>query len=85
VSGVCSAPSSLSRVPSGHQALPVKDSWYSERTQHPAVLTAPASYPVIAVCQTCHQRIRLAVPTQMEWTRVPGGQEPGVRGGAESA
>lgn len=54
-----------------HQAVPVKDSWYSERTQHPANLLAEFAYPVIAVCQVCHGRIRLAERAQMEWAHVP--------------
>jgi hypothetical protein len=76
VSALYSAPSSLSHVPDGHQATPVKGNCYEERSQHPANLKALASYPVIAVCQTCHGRIRLAEPLQMEWTHVPGDQEP---------
>lgn len=52
----------------GHQAMPVKDSWYSERSQRPADLLDGASYPVIAECQRCHGRIRLAGKSQMEWT-----------------
>ena len=54
----------------GHLAEPVKGSWYEERSQHPANLLAPASYPVIAVCDRCHGRIRLAEKRQMEWTHV---------------
>jgi len=59
----------------GHQALPVKDSWYEERTQHPANLKNDVSYPVIAVCKTCYGRIRLAQKAQMEWQHVPEGEQ----------
>lgn len=54
----------------GHIATPVKDSWYEESSQHPANLKSEASYPVIAVCQTCCVRIRLAEKSQMEWVHV---------------
>jgi hypothetical protein len=66
-----STPHTFPKAVDGHQALPVKDSWYEERSQHPANLKAPASYPVIAVCKRCHGRIRLSGPLQMEWTHVP--------------
>lgn len=67
---------SLPDIPDGtHQANPVKDSWYSERTQHVANLKAEGSYPVIAVCTRCHRRIRLAHYRQMEWAHVPAGPE----------
>jgi hypothetical protein len=65
-----SAPVTLPKIPGDHQALPVADSWYEEGTLHPANLKAVASYPVIAVCKKCHERIRLAVKTQMEWVHV---------------
>jgi hypothetical protein len=55
----------------GHQAAPVKDSWYSEKTQLPANLKAENHYPVVAVCQVCHGRIRLAELRQMEWVHMP--------------
>lgn len=55
----------------GHIATPVKDSWYEERTQLPASLIREASYPVVALCQACSQRIRLAEKNQMEWVHVP--------------
>lgn len=73
----------LARAGDGHQAMPVRDSWYEERTQHPANMKATASYPVVAVCRRCHGRIRLAAPAQAEWSHVTAG--PGVRGTAESA
>lgn len=59
------------KTPGTHQADPVKGSWYSERTQHPANLLADFDYPVIAVCGTCQGRIRLRVKMQMEWEHVP--------------
>lgn len=62
---------SLSKVTGTHEALPIKDSWYEERTLHPANLKNAFCYPVIAVCQRCHVRIRLARLTQMEWTHAP--------------
>jgi hypothetical protein len=83
VSGFHSAPSSIPFVLDGHQALPVEGSWYEERSQHPANLKAPASYPVIAVCQRCGGRIRLAQLLQMEWTHVPAGPAPEVRQSGE--
>lgn len=58
----------------GHIATPVRDSWYNERTQHPANLKNDFDYPIIAVCQTCNGRIRLAVLQQMEWVHVRGEQ-----------
>jgi hypothetical protein len=36
-------------------------------TQHPARPLNELSYPVIAVCQRCRSRIRLAQRIQMEW------------------
>jgi len=57
----------LPKVTGSHEATPVKDSWYSERTQHPANLLADFDYPVIAVCETCHGRIRLDFKIQMQW------------------
>ena len=71
-----SAAISVPYVLDGHQAMPVEGSWYSERSQHPANLKAEFDYPVIAVCQRCGGRIRLAQLLQMEWTHVPGGPEP---------
>lgn len=55
----------------GHDALPVQDSWYEERTALPANLRSETSYPVIAVCKTCSGRIRLWTKNQMEWAHVP--------------
>lgn len=55
----------------GHQATPVKDSWYEERTALPANLLNEMSYPVIAVCQRCSGRIRLRTKNQYEWAHVP--------------
>jgi hypothetical protein len=67
---------SLSDVPDGgHQATPVKDSWYSEKTLQVANLKAEGAYPVIAVCQRCSGRIRLAHYRQMEWRHVPADPE----------
>jgi hypothetical protein len=66
-----SVPATIPKVTEEHQALPVKDSWYCERTQHPARLRCEFDYPVIAVCKTCNGRIRLAERAQMEWTHVP--------------
>lgn len=66
----------LAQAGDGHRPMPVDDSWYEERSQHPANLKAPASYPVVAVCQTCHGRIRLAELLQVEWTHVPARPEP---------
>lgn len=74
---------SASNAPDGHQAMPIADSWYEERTLHVANLKAQGSYPVIAVCQRCHRRIRLARLAQMEWAHVP--VEPAIRGTAETA
>ena len=63
------------KVPEGgHQALPVADSCYSEKTQLPANLQNEVSYPVIAVCSACHGRIRLAQMVQMEWVHVPASE-----------
>lgn len=62
----------MPKYPDGtHSADPVKDSWYSEQTQHPANLLADFDYPIIAVCATCGGRIRLARKLQMEWAHVP--------------
>lgn len=70
-----SLPVTLPKVAGDHEAVPVKDSWYEEQSLHPANLRAVASYPVIAVCKTCHGRIRLADKRQMEWVHVPGGAD----------
>jgi hypothetical protein len=59
----------------GHMATPVQDSCYSERTSLRANLRSEACYPIIAVCKTCHGRIRLAFLQQMEWAHVPAEQE----------
>lgn len=72
MSGFYSVPGSVPHVLDEHQGLPVEGSCYEERSQHPANLKAEGSYPVIAVCQTCSGRIRLAQRLQMEWTHVPG-------------
>jgi hypothetical protein len=61
----------LPKVPGGHQALPVPGSCYEEGTSLPANLRAEGSYPVIAVCKRCHERIRLDDKRQMEWAHVP--------------
>jgi hypothetical protein len=74
----------LSHVPGSHQALPVGDSWYNERTQHPANLLSEFDYPVIAVCTRRSGRIRLARKTQMEWVHVSA-EQPGARSTAEGA
>jgi hypothetical protein len=71
VSGFYSVPGTIPRLPGAHQALPIEDSWYEERTQHPANLKAVASYPVTAVCKVCHRRIKLAEIRQMDWAHVP--------------
>jgi hypothetical protein len=42
-----------------HEIVPIKDSSYSERTQHPANLMDHGHYPVLAVCRECSGRIRL--------------------------
>jgi len=60
-------------VTSGHQATPIEGSWYEEQSTWPANLRAMASYPVIAVCQRCHGRIRRAEIGEAEWAHVPGG------------
>lgn len=62
----------IPKATGGHTATPIHDSWYNEKTQHPANLRNDFDYPVIAVCKTCHGRIRLAVLQQMEWVHVPG-------------
>lgn len=62
----------------GHRAVPVEDSWYCERSTWPANLKAVASYPVIAVCEGCHGRIRRAEPGQADWSHVPAGAEAEV-------
>lgn len=59
------------KVLDDHQATPVKDSWYEEKTQHVANLVSEMSYPVIALCERCYGRIRLATKNQMEWVHVP--------------
>jgi hypothetical protein len=68
----------IPKVPGGgHQALPVKDSWYEERSQHPANLLSDMAYPIIAVCQRCFGRIRLATKNQMEWVHLPTDETQG--------
>jgi len=74
---------SASNSPDGHRAMPIADSWYEEDTQHQANLKAYSSYPVIALCQRYHGRIRLARMTQMEWAHVPS--TPEIRGTTETA
>lgn len=69
MTAVQAQPATKPGVPGAHQAVPVEDSWYEERSQHPANLKAPASYPVIAVCHGCHGRIRRAGPGR-EWAHV---------------
>lgn len=54
-----------------HEAAPVAESWYEERTQHPANLRNSYAYPVIAVCTSCGCRIRLEHIGQLEWRHVP--------------
>ena len=69
-----------------HQALPVRDSCYSERTGQAADLLAASDHPVAAECQQCHGRIRLSRLRQMERRHdltapaPPAGDTPG--GGA---
>jgi hypothetical protein len=60
--------------PGGHQALPVRGSYRSERTGQPAVLTDDGAYPVTAECKTCHGRIRLDHLIQTDWRHAPAGE-----------
>ena len=57
-----------------HQAFPVGGTARSEATGQPANLVAASDYPVIAECQWCHGRIRLAIQNQMEWRHAPARQ-----------
>lgn len=57
----------LPKVPGGHQAVPVAESWRSERTGQAADMLDPGAYPLAAVCQACGGAIRLRVLAQMEW------------------
>jgi len=62
---------SLPKAPDGrHTATPVHDSWYTERGSVPANFRRDDHYPIVAVCQTCHGRIRLRERRQMEWAHV---------------
>lgn len=67
----------------GHRAVPVDGSWYSEDPVRRANLNHDRAYPVLAACQGCRGRIRLASRDQEEWAHVPA--YPVVRGTAEGA
>ena len=60
VTAVQAAPGAIPGAPGAHQAVPVEDSWYEERSTWPANLNSEAegAWPVIAVCTGCHGRIR---------------------------
>lgn len=60
MTAVQAAPGTVPGVPGAHKAVPVEGSCYQERSTWPANLKAFASYPVVAVCSTCHGRIRCA-------------------------
>lgn len=75
---------------SGHQALPARASYVSERTRQAAVLTDESCYPVTARCAACGGPIRLAAFLQMEWAHVaeaaqgaPGNPARGEPGAGE--
>jgi hypothetical protein len=72
VTAVQTAPGAIPGAPGACQAEPVKDSWYEERSQHPANLNSDAvgAWPVIAVCAGCHGRIRRTGKRQ-PWRHVP--------------
>lgn len=57
--------------PSGHLAVPAKDTWVTERGAPASLLTGP--YPVTARCQVCGGPIRLETRLQMEWRHAPAG------------
>jgi hypothetical protein len=58
MTAVQAAPGATPGAPGAHEAVPVDDSWYEERSTWPANLKAFGSYPVTAVCKDCHERIR---------------------------
>lgn len=62
MSGSRPASCTMPRQAGPHQAVPIHDSWYSERTQHRAVLNQEACHPVITLCKACHVRIRRDKP-----------------------
>lgn len=68
----CSRPASctIPRQVGAHHGVPIEDSRYSERTQHPAILVQEACHPVIALCGGCHARIRRVKPWQ-PWEHEP--------------
>lgn len=73
MSAACPAARPLPGAAGECQPVPVRDSWYCERSTWPANLGAVASYPVIAVCRGCHGRIRRADIGQADWAHVPAG------------
>jgi hypothetical protein len=62
------------REAGAHQVVPVEDSWYSERTQHPAILVQESCHPVMALCQGCHLRVRREKPW-LAWEHDPAGAD----------
>ena len=58
MTAVQAAPGAIPGAPGAHDPVPIEDSWYEERSQHPANLAADFGWPVIAVCAGCHGRIR---------------------------
>jgi hypothetical protein len=49
-----------------HKIEPVPDSFYCQKTQHPAKLMNPFDYPIEAVCQACSSPI-LAESFLADW------------------
>ena len=74
MSGSRPASRTVSRQVGAHHGVPIEDSRYRERTQHPAILVQEACHPVIALCGGCHARIRRVKPWQ------PWEHEPTARG-----
>lgn len=72
MTAVKDAPGAIPGAPGAHQPEPIEDSWYEERSTHPANLNseAEAAWPVIAVCTGCHSRIRRTGKRQ-PWVHVP--------------
>lgn len=74
MSGSRPASRTVSRQVGARHGVPIEDSRYRERTQHPAILVQEACHPVIALCGGCHARIRRVKPWQL-WEH-----EPSARG-----
>ncbi|HET6187115.1 MAG TPA: hypothetical protein VFE59_08945 [Trebonia sp.] len=76
MTAVQAVPGTVPGVPGAHEAVPVEGSCYEKRSTWPANLKAFASYPVTAVCSTCHGRIRCAVMGG-EWVHVQDDEAQG--------